>query len=54
MKSELHCGCMTDRRRFPPPSTADDTHARFTVREANGQALAYVYFDDEIRSTRLD
>lgn len=25
----------------------DETHACFTVRDANGQALAYVYFEDE-------
>ena len=34
-------------RRFPPPWTVDETHACFTVRDANGQALAYVYFEDE-------
>jgi hypothetical protein len=34
-------------RRFPPPWTAEETDACFTVRDANGQALAYVYFEDE-------
>jgi len=34
-------------RCFPPPWTVDETHACFTVRDANGQALAYVYFEDE-------
>ena len=31
-------------RRFPPPWAAEDTDACFIVRDANGQALAYVYF----------
>lgn len=35
------------QRRFPPPWTVDETHACFTVRDANGQALAYIYFEDE-------
>jgi hypothetical protein len=34
-------------RRFPPPWTAEETDARFIVRDANGQALAYVYFEEE-------
>jgi hypothetical protein len=34
-------------RRFPPPWTAEETDACFTVRDANGQALAYVYFEEE-------
>jgi hypothetical protein len=34
-------------RRFPPPWTVDETDACFIVRDANCQALAYVYFDDE-------
>lgn len=34
-------------RRFPPPWTIDSTDACFIVRDANGQALAYVYFEDE-------
>jgi hypothetical protein len=38
---------LTDRRRFPPPWSVDESHACFTVRDANGQALAYVYFEDE-------
>ena len=32
-------------RRFPPPWTVDETDACFIVRDANCQALAYVYFD---------
>jgi len=34
-------------RRFPPPWSAEETDACFIVRDANGQALAYVYFDEE-------
>jgi hypothetical protein len=34
-------------RRFPPPSTAEVTPNCFIVRDHNGQALAYVYFEDE-------
>jgi hypothetical protein len=38
---------MDQPRRFPPPWSVDESHACFTVRDANGQALAYVYFEDE-------
>jgi len=34
-------------RRFPPPWTVDETDACFIVRDANCQALAYVYFEEE-------
>jgi hypothetical protein len=34
-------------RRFPPPWIAEETDACFIVRDASGQALAYVYFEDE-------
>ena len=34
-------------RRFPPPWTVEETDACFIVRDANGQALARVYFEDE-------
>jgi hypothetical protein len=34
-------------RRFPPPWIAEETDACFIVRDANGQALAYVYFEYE-------
>jgi hypothetical protein len=33
--------------RFPPPWTAEEIDACFIVRDANGQALAYVYFEEE-------
>ena len=37
-------------RRFPPPWSVEETDACFIVRDANGQALAYFYFEDESRS----
>ena len=33
--------------RFPPSWSAELTPNCFIVRDANGQALAYVYFEDE-------
>ncbi len=35
------------RRRFPPPWTVEETAPRFIVRDQNGQALAFVYCEDE-------
>ena len=42
---------MTERR-FPPPCSADDPDTKmgqdcYIVRDANGHALAYVYFEEE-------
>jgi hypothetical protein len=35
-------------RRFPPPWTVEDHNdACFIVKDRSGQALAYVYFEDE-------
>jgi len=35
-------------RRFPPPWDIEEANAScFIVRDKNGQALAYVYFEDE-------
>ncbi len=35
-------------RRFPPPWSIDEANdACFIVRDGTGQALAYVYFEDE-------
>jgi len=34
-------------RRFPPPWTVEETDACFIVRDHNGQALSYVYFEEE-------
>ena len=38
---------MPEQRRFPPPRTVEESDACFIVRGHNGQALAYVYFEDE-------
>jgi K+/H+ antiporter YhaU regulatory subunit KhtT len=34
-------------RRFPPPWTVENHVESYVVRDANGQALAFVYFEDE-------
>ena len=34
-------------RRFPPPWSVEETAACFIVRDANGQALAYLYCEEE-------
>jgi hypothetical protein len=39
---------MPDRRTFTPPLQIDDTSREsFCIRDAKGQALAYVYYEDE-------
>jgi hypothetical protein len=43
---------MTEPRRFPPPWSVDDPDPQlerqcFIVRDHNGQALAYVHFEEE-------
>jgi hypothetical protein len=35
------------RRRFPPPWRADKIPGGYVVRDANGQALAYLYSRDD-------
>jgi hypothetical protein len=35
------------KRRFPPPWTAEQQDVYFVVRDQSGQALAYVYFEEE-------
>jgi hypothetical protein len=34
-------------RRFPPPWTVEELDECFVVKDASGQALAYLYFEDE-------
>ena len=34
-------------RTFPPPWTIDDNGACFIVKDGNGNALAYIYFENE-------
>src|SRR6266567_2805113 len=44
--------CFTmSNRRFPPPWSVEETAACFIVRDANGQALAYVYYEEEAGAT---
>jgi len=39
---------MPSARRFPPPWTLEENNnACFIVRDATGQALGYVYFEEE-------
>jgi len=38
---------MVEARRFPPPWSVEETDACYIVRDANGHALAYVYFEEE-------
>jgi hypothetical protein len=38
---------MPSPRSFPPPWSLEETAPCFIVRNANGQALAYVYFEEE-------
>jgi hypothetical protein len=39
---------MAERRRFPPPWTVEDHNdACFIVKDKNGFALAYVYYEEE-------
>ena len=44
---------MPERRRFPPPWSFEDPDPKlqqqcFIVRDRKGQALAYVYFEEEL------
>jgi endo-1,4-beta-D-glucanase Y len=38
---------MPSPRSFPPPWTVEDTSACFIVRDHNGQALGYFYYEEE-------
>ena len=38
---------MTERRRFSPPWSIEERQKSFIVKDANGQPLAYLYFEDE-------
>lgn len=39
---------MPASRRFPPPWSIEERPACFIVSDANGQALAYVYYEKEL------
>jgi len=43
---------MPEPRHFPPPWSVEETDACFIVRDANGQALAYVYSRESWTVTR--
>ena len=36
-----------ERRRFPPPWSVEERQSCFIAKDGNGQALAFVYFEDE-------
>ena len=38
---------MPETRRFPPPWSIEETTACYIVRDGAGQALAYVYYEEE-------
>jgi hypothetical protein len=38
---------MSSPRRFLPPWSIEERQECFIVKDANGQALAYLYFEDE-------
>jgi hypothetical protein len=40
---------MPERRYFPPPWSVEELDSCFVVKDANGQALAYMYFEKEPR-----
>jgi hypothetical protein len=43
---------MTEHRRFPVPWRADKMPGGYVVRDANGQALAYLYSLDNVSDAR--
>ena len=48
---------MPSTRRFPPPWSIEERQESFIVKDANGQSLAYLYFENEPQrqlSTRRD
>jgi hypothetical protein len=38
---------MPSPRRFPPPWSKEERQESFIVKDANGQQIAYLYFEDE-------
>jgi hypothetical protein len=38
---------MSEPRTFPPPWSVDELDNCFVIKDANGQALAYMYFEKE-------
>jgi hypothetical protein len=44
---------MTEPRRFPAPWEALELEESFVIQDAKGQALTYVYFEDEPTRQRI-
>jgi hypothetical protein len=42
-------GVSMSERHFPPPWSVEELDSCFVVKDANGQALAYMYFEKEPR-----
>jgi hypothetical protein len=42
-----HSSMHPSPRRFPPPWSVEDQEACFVVRDREGQALAYIYYEEE-------
>jgi hypothetical protein len=38
---------MPEPRRFPPPWSIEERQESLIVKDANGQQIAYLYFEDE-------
>jgi hypothetical protein len=47
LADQLVARCIPMPRRFPPPWSIEERQESFIVKDANGQALAYLYFEDE-------
>jgi endo-1,4-beta-D-glucanase Y len=45
LRFAMHHALLT--RHFPPPWTVEENDACFVVSDANGQKLAYVYYESE-------
>src|SRR5262252_4309970 len=45
--NEITSAFLMPQRRFPPPWSVEVTPNCFIVRDANGQALSYVYYESE-------
>jgi hypothetical protein len=37
---------MVESRSFPPPWSVEELDSCFVIKDANGQALAYMYFEN--------
>ena len=45
--NEITNAFLMPQRRFPPPWSVEETAPCFIVRDSKGQALSYVYCEDE-------